>query len=288
LPGLHASASAPEERALPEHSLDATLARAVPPVAPDAKRITIPMAIGTVVLFWWLATGVIVAVERNDTTRLIGVIVASWLAVLAGVIAGRVRHDETPRGALAGFAAGALFWLWLSALFYAGAVVGPSVSVPASLGAAPSIPLAIRAIVATGFNDLLSIAVIGILYLVPGRNRMAWQTVGLFWVVQQLAKLNVFFGVVNAGVRFLPPRLAFLTAFFGPPRVTPLLLLSIVVALVVGVQWVRRARREVVPFEQCRWALLAVLALLAAFEYLVLALPTELPLWDAFLRARGG
>jgi hypothetical protein len=31
-----------------------------------------------------------------------------------------------------------------------------------------------------------------------------------------------------------------------------------------------------------------VLALHAAFEYLVLALPTELPLWDAFLRARGG
>jgi putative photosynthetic complex assembly protein 2 len=273
---------------LPERSLDAAVANVVPPMVPSEKRITIPMAIGTVVLFWWLATGVIVAVERNDTTRLIGVIVASWLAVLAGVTVGRVRDDATPRGALAGFAAGALFWLWLSALFYAGAVVGPSVSVPPSLGAAPNIPLAIRAIVATGFHDLMSIAVIGLLYLVPGRNRMAWQTVGLFWLVQQLAKLNVFFGVVNAGVRFLPPRLAFLTAFFGPPRVTPLLLLSVVAALVVGVRWVRRAHREADPFERCRWALLAVLVFLAAFEYLVLALPTELPLWDTFLRARGG
>jgi putative photosynthetic complex assembly protein 2 len=257
-----------------------------PSAAPE-KRVTVPAAIVTVILFWWLATGVIVAVERNDTTRLIGVIVASWCAVLAGVIAGRVRHDVSPRGALAGFAAGALFWLWLSALFYAGAVVGPSVSVPSALGMAPSWPLAFRAIAATGFNDLLALAVIGGLYLLPGRNGMAWQTVGLFWAVQGLAKLNVFVGVVNAGVRFLPPRLAFLTAFFGPERLTLLLPISVLVAAWVGVAWARRARRSALSYDRCRWALLAVLALLAAFEYAVLALPTELPLWDAFLRARG-
>lgn len=258
----------------------------LPSAAPE-KRVTVPAAIVTVILFWWLATGVIVAVERNDTTRLIGVIVASWCAVLAGVIAGRVRHDVSPRGALAGFAAGALFWLWLSALFYAGAVVGPSVSVPPELGMAPSWPLAFRAIAATGFNDLLALAVIGGLYLLPGRNGMAWQTVGLFWAVQGLAKLNVFVGVVNSGVRFLPPRLAFLTAFFGPERLTLLLPISVLVAAWVGVVWARRSRRSALSYDRCRWALLAVLALLAAFEYAVLALPTELPLWDAFLRARG-
>jgi putative photosynthetic complex assembly protein 2 len=245
------------------------------------------MAIGTVVGFWWLATGLIVAVERNDTTRLIGVIVATWLVVLATVIVARVRSELTPRAALAGFAAGALFWLWISALFYAGVIVGPSVSVPIELGAAPSIPLAIRAIAATGFSDLLAIAVIGALYLVPGRNTMAWQTVALFWVVQQLAKLNVFFGVVNAGVRFLPPRLAFLTAFFGPSRLTPLLVVSVIAAGWVGLRWMRHAQRSTNAFERCRWGLFAALALLAAFEYLVLGLPTELPLWDAFLRARG-
>jgi hypothetical protein len=81
-PRPHDLPVAREERALPERSLDAAVANVVPPMVPSEKRITIPMAIGTVVLFWWLATGVIVAVERNDTTRLIGVIVASWLAVL--------------------------------------------------------------------------------------------------------------------------------------------------------------------------------------------------------------
>lgn len=242
--------------------------------------------IALVVGFWWLATGLIVAVERNDTTRLIGVITATWLLLVAVVLAWRVRHDTTPRGAVVGFLAGALVWLWLSSLFYAGVIVGPSVSVSPDLGQAPSWPLAFRAIVATGWHDLLTIAVLGAIYLLPARNVTAWQVLGLFWVVQQAAKLNVFLGVPNAGVRFLPPKLVFLTAFFGPPHFTPWLALSIVVAALVAAWLARRAWRAATPHDRWRLGLLALLAFLAAVEYAVLAVPADLPFWDPFLRAR--
>jgi putative photosynthetic complex assembly protein 2 len=268
---------------------------------PDPMTITLPApgaparpdgglagAVVLVLLFWWLATGAIVAVERNDTTRLIGVLVATWLMVLAGVMAIRVRDDTSPRGALLGFAVGSLAWLWVSALLYAGVIVGPSVPVPPELGQAPSIPLALRAIVATGWHDLLALATIGGLYLIPGRNPLAWQTLGLFWIVQQVAKVNVFVGVVNNGIHFLPPRLAFLTAFFGPTRLHPLLPVSIVAAAVVAGWLIRGARRAEQRFERWRLALLSVLVVLAAVEYAVLAIPDNLPLWDVFLRLRGG
>lgn len=245
-------------------------------------------AVVLVLLFWWLATGAIVAVERNDTTRLIGVLVATWLMVLAGVMAVRVRHDASPRGALLGFAVGSLVWLWVSALLYAGVIVGPSVPVPPELGQAPSIPLAVRAIVATGWHDLLALAAIGVLYLLPARNPLAWQTLGLFWTVQQVAKVNVFVGVVNNGIHFLPPRLAFLTVFFGPRRLHPLLIVSIIAAVAAAGWLIRAARHAPDRFERWRLALLAVLVVLAGLEYAVLAIPDNLPLWDVFLRLRGG
>lgn len=269
---------------------DGALVMPLPGLAAPAGRTGggLPGAIGLVLLFWWLATGAIVAVERNDTTRLLGVIVATWLMALAAVVVARVRDDATPRGAVLGFGAGALAWLWVSALFYAGVVVGPPIPIPADLGQAPSVPLAIRAVVATGWHDLLALAVLGALFLVPGRNPLPWQAFGLFWLVQQVAKVNVFVGVVNAGIHFLPPRLAFLTAFFGPTRLHWLLVASIAGAAVAGGWLVARARRSADRFTRWRLALLAVLVWLAALEYAVLAIPGNLPLWDAFLRLRGG
>lgn len=258
----------------------------IPAARPEARQGLFG-AVALVVLFWWLATGVIVAVERNDTTRLLGVIVATWLLVMAGILAVRVRHECTPRGALIGFAAGALAWVWISALFYGGIVVGATAHVPPELGMAPSIPLAIRAVVATGWSDLLALATIGAFYLVPARNPTAWQSLALFWAVQQVAKINVFVGVVNAGVRFLPERLAFLTAFFGPPRWSPVLALSVAALVVVGWRWFVRARRAPDAFTRWRLTLLVSLVALAVLELVVLAIPHDLPLWDAFLRMRG-
>lgn len=265
-------------------SVHPPLAMAAPTRSGRTRRLLGGFAL--VVGFWWLATGLIVAVERNDTTRLIGVITATWLVIVAGVLAWRVRHDTTPRGAVVGFLAGALVWLWLSSLFYAGVIVGPSVSVSPELGQAPSWPLAFRAIVATGWHDLLTLAALGAVFLLPARNLTAWQVLGLFWLVQQVAKLNVFLGVPNAGVRFLPPRLAFLTAFFGPSRFTPWLGLSIAAAALAAAWLAHRAWRAATPHDRWRLGLLALLAGLAAVEYAVLAVPADLPFWDPFLHAR--
>ena len=90
----------------------------------------------------------------------------------------------------------------------------PVVSRRAGPGMGPAI---IGTLLCTGGATLIAVplGILGAIYLLPARNVTAWQVLGLFWLVQQAAKLNVFLGVPNAGVRFLPPKLVFLTAFFG-------------------------------------------------------------------------
>jgi putative photosynthetic complex assembly protein 2 len=105
--------------------------------------------------------------------------------------------------------------------------------------------------------------------------------------VQQLAKLNVFFGVENPAANFLPPHLAYLHQFFGPPVNSPFLLVSIT-ATIVLTAWAIRAAR-IAPSEGHRQAaaIYATILGLAVLELIVLSIPLEQTPWDSFLRARG-
>lgn len=257
---------------------------AVPAIAPGAGR-----AIGRAALrligFWWLATGLIVATQRDAITRGVALVAALALAALGVRLTWRSRDDVTPRGAQLAFIGAALLWITVQTTFYGGWLVGPELTIPASAG--PSPRLAIHAIGATAWNLVAGLAALGWCVAIHGRNPVAWFTLGTFLASDQLAKLNVFLGVANPATHFLPSHLAFLIAYFGPQRNSLLLPVSVLVLALLAAWLFRRVVREPDGFSREANALLAWLLALASLEHLLLGLSVQLPLWDIFLRVRG-
>jgi putative photosynthetic complex assembly protein 2 len=201
----------------------------------------------------------------------------------------RARRDE--RAVVGSFLGGALLWTCVQAAFYGGWVVGLA---PQAATDAPVLVRALDAILATGYSAVLTVALLAAATALTrgAPNRLGLATFAVFWAVHELAKLNVFLGVVNPGAQFLPEYLAHLQRYFGPARNSVLLPLS-VAALLAWTGWlVTDAVRARVPgplvgAHRVARALLAMVVLLAAFEHALLGTPRQLGWWDAFLAVRG-
>lgn len=242
-------------------------------------------AVARVIGFWWLATGIIVALQRNSATRWVALVGATALGIFGFRLLLRSRDDRTSAGAERAFLGGALLWLFVAATFYGGWIVGPPLEALTDEG--PGLRTAALAIRATAYHELLGVALISLAYAIHGRNPVGWVVLAIFWGADQIARVNIFLGVNNPGIQFLPADLAFLGAFFGPPRNSWLLLPTVVAAFAVAGWTLRRASRAIEPFARSRDALAGILLALAALEFAVLGMDWQLPVWDLFLRARG-
>jgi putative photosynthetic complex assembly protein 2 len=242
-----------------------------------------------VVAYWWLATGLIFAMQRDGVTRVAGALVSTLLGLFGAWMMVGSRHDATPAGVRRGFLGGALVWGWVSVALYGGWIVGPASTHVAVPAVSPSIESALRAAHTIAYHELLSLTLLVGAWLVTrgAANRMAFWSLLTFWAVQATAKLNVFLGVENPGGRFLPESLWFLESYFGPPHhgiMLPITLaVLLIVALATAMVWVRHPKAAM----RQGGALLCTLLLLALVEHLLLAISVDVPLWDLFLRSRG-
>ena len=137
--------------------------------------------------------------------------------------------------------------------------------------------------------QLAMLAVMGITWwCIRGRlNRTGWWGLLLFYTSHQLACINVFLGVDNPGRGFFPDHLRFLESYFGPSYNSWFLPVSIGVMLTITCFTAVRMLRATMPMRRQAMALLTVLGTLGVIELLVLGLPVQLDLWDAFLEYRG-
>jgi putative photosynthetic complex assembly protein 2 len=199
------------------------------------------------------------------------------------------RDRDTPSGARRAFLGAAFLWSWVQVAFYGAWIVGPEarmVPVPAE---APSWALAVRAVASMLWYQLMMLGVMGWAWRVTaGRvNRMAWWTLTLFWLVHQMASINIFLGVENPGRGFFPEPLAYLESYFGPTRNSWLLPASLALLLTWTIGVVVRALRSLTPFRRQALLLLSVIGALSVAELAILGAPLTVPLWDAFLAIRG-
>lgn len=275
-----AESVAPAGATSPGDEARASRARRVP------RALAVPLL--AVVGFWWAATGVLIAMQRDEWTRGLSLLASTALAAYGARLLVATRDQRTPMAACRAFAAGALLWAWVSTLFYGGWVTGLQPGAGAG-GSAPSLALAVEAVGATIYADLLSLGLIGMAVLATwrARNQMSVWTLLLFWGAHQTAKLNVFFGVRHAGGEFLPRDLAFLERYFGPPANSLLLPVTVAALGVLTAVLAVRAWHARTPYLRAAYALLAVLATLAMVEHALLGVDVALPLWNVFLRARG-
>jgi putative photosynthetic complex assembly protein 2 len=240
-----------------------------------------------VVVFWWVATGLIIAMQRSGPTRAVALIVATALAVFGFWELRASANDDSALGARRSFLGGALLWGWVSVTFYGGYLTGFHTD---SLGiAAPAWALVLPAIQATLLSDVAALLLVGAaaLLLHGDRNKTGLWGLLIFWAVQQVAKLNVFFGVENPAGNFLPPHLAYLRQFFGPLVNSPFLMISIVLLSVLTLIEGWRVRSAGTEGKRQAGVLYATILGLAVLEIIVLGIPLETTPWDSFLRARG-
>ncbi len=252
-----------------------------------AVALDLAQAFGMTLAFWWLATGLVIAAQRDLPTRVLAGVASGALALLGLALLARSRTDATPAGARRGLAGAGLLWAWVAVSLYAGWLVGPVPRAPAA--PPPNLAAAWDAVHALLWHEAGSLLVLGLAWMLTraGPNRTGFHALLAFWGTTQLAKLNVFAGVANPGERFLPEWLRFVEWYFGPPRSSLLLPLT-VAALACAAAWLtRRAARADDPFARWAGAAPACLLALGAVEHAFLAVRWDSPLWDVFLRLRG-
>ena len=240
-----------------------------------------------VVGFWWLVTGVIVALQRNEWTKLAACAISTAVAIYSVYVIHAQRAERTAASARRTFLAATAVWMWINVGLYGGWIVGPGHV--ASVAGEATIFRATEAIAALLWHELLCVLVLFAtwLHVRLSANRLAFSALATYWAVLQVAKLNIFFGVANPGARFLPPHLEFLLSYYGPPVNTGWLPVSFFTAVGIAlVFWWNGWQAKDVFLRQSR-ALLAMLIALAAVEYLLLGVHSDAPLWEVFLKARG-
>lgn len=238
---------------------------------------------------WWFTTGLVLVLDglprrthrwsMLGTTAVLGVSLYGLAATAA---------DASATGAYVAFTCGVLVWGWQEVAFLTGFLAGPRrTACPPGAGEWRRFAQAIHAIL---YHELAIVAAAAVVLALTwdAPNRVGAWTFLILWVMRQSANLNLFLGVRNLGLEFLPEHLAYLGSFFRQRPMNLLFPVSVTAATWVLALMVERA---VAPgasaFEVAALTLCAALLGLAILEHWFLVLPLPVAaLWQWGLKVR--
>ena len=180
---------------------------------------------------WWFVTGLVfVAYGRSPRITHLYFLAATVVMLLA--VAGFIYALEvvTPVGVYLSLTCGIFIWGWQVASYYLGYITGPEQSAHfyEMVGNGRSTTHFARfrhALQASIYHELLIVSFLGLLvflsYGSPNRWGL-WIFIAL-WIMHTLAKVNVFLGVRNFRVEFLPAHLPKLDCLLGKQTSNPLM-----------------------------------------------------------------
>lgn len=236
-------------------------------------------------LLWWLGTGAVIVMDRAPHDSAVWTRAAASLLALAALLCmGRTSASTSALSAYAGFTCAVVLWGWHELSFLGGWLTGPRKH--AASTSAKGWSRLREAVQVLLWHELALLATVAVLWLWLGRsaNPVAAWTFTLLWVMRLSAKVNLYLGVRNLALDFLPPRLGYLGSYFRQRRMNPLMPWSLlagaalVVALVV-------AAPAAGPGARATLMLLASLLTLALVEHLMMVLPMQpSALWRWALR----
>jgi putative photosynthetic complex assembly protein 2 len=256
-------------------------------------RISALLSVLLPVLFalflWWFTTGLIIVVYgRSQRTRRLCYAAATAALLLAVAGLWFSRHGTDPRSVYLAVTCGVVIWGWQIASYYLGFVTGPS-HLPRIVGQESRtfwrrFQLAFQA----GIHHEAVVAATALLLVVltgTAENRWGlWMFVTL-WVMHSIAKLNVFLGVRNFHIEFLPPHLHFLRPLLQRRISNPFFPVSMVVATTVALIILSRAfAPATTPTQATGLLMVGTMICLGILEQLLLVLPLPATLWGWGLR----
>lgn len=224
---------------------------------------------------WWSATAVVMFLDGlpRATFRwtLLGTTVLQVVA-LYGLWA--TRDDSSVVGAYVAFTCAVLTWGWQEVFFLTGAITGSRRhACAADCSGWRHFRHGIQAISHHEISLLVAGAVlVAICWNAP--NSIGLWTYLVLWGMRQSAKLNLFLGVRNLGIEFLPQHLRYLQSFFRRRGMNALFPWSMLACTVLVALLARQTLHPAATdFEAAGFALLTAIALLGLLEHVMLMLP---------------
>ncbi len=241
---------------------------------------------GAFALFvWWFSTGaILVAVRRADRhgRRAHKMLTLAALPVLGAGIAGiyLTRGMDDVAGVYLAFLSALAIWGWIELAFLTGLITGPN---PAPCPEdTPEWERFIRAWGTLAYSEmLLAASLIWIMVLCwQADNTFGMWTFLILFFARISAKLNLFFGVPNINVEFLPKPLAHLPSHFRRARMNWVFPVSITALCFALGCFLERLISAPDATTGVGFALLAALTGLAMVEHWVMVLPIpDAKLW---------
>lgn len=231
---------------------------------------------------WWFSTGVIFYLNARPAHTFPWSMMAATL-VLALALYGlwAAASMQGMLGAYLSFTCGVLIWGWHTMSYYMGIITGPRQTAcpPGSRGFSRFV----SAVATSIYHELAIVGTVALMiWLTWGQpNLVGLWTFLLLWGMHVSAKLNVYLGVRNLNVEFIPQRLQYLTTYFRQRSMNLLFPLSVSSGTVIALLLAQAAlANEPGTLAATGYVLLATLMALAVIEhwFMILPIPAE-ALW---------
>jgi putative photosynthetic complex assembly protein 2 len=252
-------------------------------------ELLVPVAL--TIFVWWFATGAVLFLNGlpASTFRWSNGIMA--LVGMCGLFALHLTANNTsPAAAYTAFFGALSVWAWNEMSFLLGHITGSTrEDCPKEARGLRRFILATRSII---YHELVILASAGAIALVTwgGANRFGLYTFLVFWVMRLSTKFNIFLGVPNITVEFLPKHLAYLATYFAH-RPMNLLFPFSVTASTLAAAWLTHLAVEAPAggFQSIGYAMVATLLVLGVVEHWFLVIPLPFgELWSWGMGAREG
>jgi putative photosynthetic complex assembly protein 2 len=245
---------------------------------------------------WWFITGLIF-MAYGRSPRFIHLYFGTATGLMLLALAGFIFASSQTRVAdvYLSLICGLVIWAWHVSSYYLGYITGP-VQIDAfqeevRLGNGRFHTTVTRfryALQASIYHELLVVSFVALMAVVSqdAPNRWGLWVFLALWLMHSLAKLNVFFGVRNFRIDFLPTHLHKLDHFLDKRANNPLsptiLIFGTMVALLL---FYRGIAPGVAPAQAIGNVAIGTLILLGVIENLMLILPLSMTLWGWGMRS---
>jgi len=203
----------------------------------SASQIGLALAVS--LLAWWFSTGAILWLVRLPRAAADWTLGLSGLVAVAALIGLAVSaRDDSVAGAYVAFGCALIVWGWHELGFLMGKVTGPR-RTPCPPAAAGWTRFRMSAETVIHHEIALAVTAAGIVTLCWGQpNQTGTLTFARLLVKRLSTKLNIFLGVRNPPITFLPSGLTYLQTYFRRARFNALfplsLALSVIAAILLG------------------------------------------------------
>ena len=227
------------------------------------------------ILIWWFSTGVIILLDRKAHASFrFSLLLTGALAIGGLWCLPHVSRVSTTASAYGAFMCTLLIWAWIELSFLTGLITGPiKRALPTDMKGSKRFVFAACALLYHEIVILFAGAAIALITLGQPNQTALW-TFAVLWIMRTSAKLNLFLGVRNLGIEFLPDHLKYLASFFRFKPMNWLFPISMTLSCTVMIVLFMRAFKPGTPDGAATGMLLvAALLTLAIIEHLFMVLP---------------